>query len=76
MVESHWVKPALVPLINRSVGWFSHPTARPCRYGFVFKALLQKRNAVGEHLIDMATSGMYYLSCVFVNSQLFRDGYV
>lgn len=55
MVESHWVKPAPIPLINRSVGWFSPILPpRPFKYRFVFKGLLQKRNPVGEHLIDIS----------------------
>lgn len=76
MVESHWVKPAPVPLINRSVGWFSPIFPHPFKYRFVFKGLLQKKDAVGEHLIDISRLGMYYHSCILANSQLFRDDYI
>lgn len=53
-----------------------HPTPPPFEYRFVFKALLQKRDAVGEHLIDISRRGMYYHSCILVNSQLFRSDYI
>lgn len=76
MVESHWVKPAPIPLINRSVDGSLPSYPRPFKYRFVFKGLLQKRNPVGEHLIDISSLGMYYHSYILVNSQLFRDGWL
>lgn len=60
MVESHWVKPASVPLINRSVGWFSPPLPPPFQVQICFQEIAAERDTVGEHLIDISRSGMYY----------------
>lgn len=39
MVESHWVKPAPVPLINRSVGWFSLILPPPFQVQICFQGI-------------------------------------
>lgn len=75
MVESYWVKPASVPLINRSVGWFSPTLPPPFQVQICFQEIAAERDTVGEHLIDISRPGMYY-TLYLVNPQIFRGDYI